>query len=206
VRSWRGTAAGSAAPRPRRLGCRPPEEPAAPPSGGAVRRGRPSSSSACCAWLVTDRRARAVLGARADGGHHRDWGSDDFVAASEGGALRVVWGPVQRRRNLRAVPAAGVNASAGSWVVSARGLPTPWHSTGGPRLGETIVEGRAWVFTLARGGRERQRTVVVSRKALKADPLSFGGHPHSQGLHRSEAVHLVCGDRTAESLEINRAH
>ena len=26
------------------------------------------------------------------------------------------------------------------------------------------------------------------------------------GLRRSQAVHLVCGDRTADSLELNRAH
>ena len=59
-----------------------------------------------------------------------------------------------------------MNASIASWAVSHRGLPTPWQITGGPRLAETMVDGRAWEFTLALGSRERHLTVVVSREAL----------------------------------------
>jgi hypothetical protein len=98
-------------------------------------------------------------------------------------------------------PAAGVNASTGSWVVSRRGFPTPWQITGGPRLAETMVDGRAWVFTLARGGRERQLTVVVSREAFKVDP------PRLLPVQTREAIQTAiylrrsawreCGERSA---------
>lgn len=41
-----------------------------------------------------------------------------------------------------------MNASTRSWMVSDRGLPTPWQITDGPLLAETMVDGRAWVFKL----------------------------------------------------------
>ncbi len=75
--------------------------------------------------------------------------------------------------HLCTVPAAGMNASIASWAVSHRGLPTPWQITGGPRLAETMVDGRAWEFTLALGSRERHLTVVVTREALAVDPLKL---------------------------------
>jgi hypothetical protein len=100
-----------------------------------------------------------------------------------------------------------MNASTRSWMFSDRGLPTPWQIIGGPRLAETMVDGRAWVFTLARGGRERQLTVVVSRKALKADPLTVLPVQTREAIQtdgRSEAARVAQLDDPASCVVLGR--
>ena len=100
-----------------------------------------------------------------------------------------------------------MNASTGSGAVSHRGLPTPWQITGGQRLAETMVDGRAWVFTLARGGRERQLTVVVSREAFKVDPprlLPVQTREAIQTDGRSEAARVAQFDDPANCVVLGR--
>jgi hypothetical protein len=105
------------------------------------------------------------------------------------------------------MPAAGMNASTGSWAVSDRGLPTPWQITGGPRLVETMVDGRAWVFTLTRDGRERDLTVVVTREALTVDPPRLLPVQTREGIQtdgRSEAARVAQFDDPASCVVLGR--
>ena len=100
-----------------------------------------------------------------------------------------------------------MNAFAASWLVSNRGFPTPWQITGGPRLAETIVDGRAWVFTLARGGRERQLTVVLTRQALTIDPpglLPVQTREAIQTDGRSEAARVAQFDDPTTCVVLGR--
>ena len=103
--------------------------------------------------------------------------------------------------------AAGMNAFAASWLVSDRGLPRPWQITGGPRLAETIVDGRAWAFTLARGGRERQLTVVLTREALNVDSpglLPVQTREAIQTDGRSEAARVAQFDDPTTCVVLGR--
>ena len=105
------------------------------------------------------------------------------------------------------MPAAGVNASTGSQAAPHRGFPTPWQITGGPRLAETMVDGRAWMFTLARGGRERQLTVVISREAFNVDPprlLPVQTREAIQTDGRSEAARVAQFDDPANCVVLGR--
>ena len=105
------------------------------------------------------------------------------------------------------MPAAGMNASTASWAVSNRGLPTPWQITGGPRLAETMVDGRAWEFTLARSGRERHVTVVVSREALMMDPLKLLPVQTREAIQtdgRSEAARVAQFDDPTSCVVLGR--
>lgn len=100
-----------------------------------------------------------------------------------------------------------MNASTRSWAFAVRGLPTPWQITGGPRLAETMVDGRAWVFTLARGGRERQLTVVVSRKAFRVGSLSLLPVQTREAIQtdgRSEAARVAQFDDPASCVVLGR--
>jgi hypothetical protein len=104
------------------------------------------------------------------------------------------------------MPAASMNASTASWV-SDRGLPTPWQITGGPRLAETMVDGRAWEFTLARGRRERHVTVVVGREALKVDPLKLLPVQTREAIQtdgRSEAARVAQFDDPTSCVVLGR--
>ena len=105
------------------------------------------------------------------------------------------------------MPAAGVNASTGFRAVPHRGFPTPWQITGGPRLAETMVDGRAWMFTLARGGRERQLTVVINREAFNVDPprrLPVQTREAIQTDGRSEAARVAQFDDPANCVVLGR--
>src|SRR4051812_20215424 len=96
-----------------------------------------------------------------------------------------------------------MNTSTGTWAVSDRGVLTPWQITGGSRLTETMVDGPAWVFTLSRAGRERQVTVVVSRKALKVDPLRLLPVQTREAIQtegRSEAARVAQFDDPANCV------
>jgi hypothetical protein len=100
-----------------------------------------------------------------------------------------------------------MNASTASWAVSDGGLPTPWQITGGPRLAETMVDGRAWVFKLARGGRERQLLVVVSREALRVGAprlLPVQTREAIQTDGRSEAARVAQFDDPASCVVLGR--
>jgi hypothetical protein len=100
-----------------------------------------------------------------------------------------------------------MNASTASWAVSDGGLPTPWQITGGPRLAETMVDGRSWVFMLARGGRERQLLVVVSREAVRVDPprlLPIQTREAIQTDGRSEAARVAQFDDPASCVVLGR--
>jgi hypothetical protein len=100
-----------------------------------------------------------------------------------------------------------MNASTRSWMVSDRGLPTPWQITDGPRLAETMVDGRAWVFTLARDARERQLTVVVSRKAFKVGSLTVLPVQTREAIQtdgRSEAARVAQFDDATNCVVLGR--
>lgn len=56
-------------------------------------------------------------------------------------------------------------------VMSGGSRAAPWRVVDGPeRTTGAGVDGEAWAFTLERGGTRRPLIVVVSRRALDADP------------------------------------
>jgi hypothetical protein len=70
-----------------------------------------------------------------------------------------------------------------------------------------MVDGRAWQFTLARGGRERQLTVVVSREALNVDPARLLPVQTREAIEtdgRSEAARVAQFDDPASCVVLGR--
>jgi len=82
-------------------------------------------------------------------------------------------------------------------------LPRPWRIVEGPRsVGQSLVDGIAWSFTLERDGAERALIVVVSRQAYKTAvellPVQTREAIETDG--RSEAALIAQLDDPAECV------
>lgn len=88
------------------------------------------------------------------------------------------------------------------------GGPVPWRITAGPHLiAQTMIDGRAWLFTLAHSGRERPLTVAVTHQALDAvrwTRLPVHTREAIQTDGRSEAARVAQFDDPTSFLVLGR--